>query len=154
MEQLRQASPVARAAGRALATQTFALLKRNGEKGRTETLAQRRAGDRPRSARRQPGQRSAARRSRSVQRELGGRAAGGGAETPRSPLPPRPAQRSAAALCRPLAAGRPALRCPDGAAAAPGLRSTTAPPIPGLRPAAAPDPACVDSSGIRRRRRN
>lgn len=44
MEQLRQASLVARAAGQPLATQTFALLERNGEKGRTETLAQRGAG--------------------------------------------------------------------------------------------------------------
>lgn len=101
MEQLRQASPVARAAGQTLATQAFALLEWNGKKSRTETL--RSAGSAAPGGGNGDGE--------AAQRLLSRRSA------VRVPRRFRAAPRTAAALCCPLVAGRPALRCLDGAAA-------------------------------------
>lgn len=155
MEQLRQASPVARAAGQPLATRTFALLKRNGKKGRTETPPQRSiAGPGSGGAQRAPPRPPAAgtaERGRAADapqsgnegvRGPRGRGAGGGAEAPRSPaqrrralLPPgggtpHPAPRCAALLCS-APTGRP----PRPGAARPPSRSPLAP-----APASAPLP--------------
>lgn len=129
MEQLRQASPVARAAGQTLATQTFALLKRNGEKGRTETLVQRGAGPGSSRAQRAPPRPAAAGAGSSAEPLLSSdgkvrasrarcRVAAGAAEVPHS----------AAALCCPLATD-----CPAPTGRTPRLTAPRSLPRPPLR---------------------
>lgn len=121
--------------GQALATQTFALLKRNGKKGLTETPVPRRgtaAFSGLRRARRQRAEEGARPRHRGSAAGTGvgcvphfpreGMERGDPAESPRSP-----AQRRRALLPPGGALPRPALRCPDGAAAS---------PLPGPCPAA------------------
>lgn len=125
--------------GRALATQTFALLKRNGKKGLTETPAPRRGAPAFSGLRRARRQRDGGRSEAPAQRAPSGTGGGSAAPAGRSP---RAAPRSAAPWRR-----CPALRCPDGAAAV---------PVPARSRGTLSRGSLsryVDSSGVRRWRR-
>lgn len=113
--------------GQALATQTFALLKRNGKKGLTETPAPRGGAAAFGGLRRSRRQRGGGRSEASPQRvRSGGRGSRGSGERGAGGTPEAPERGDSAetprsaALCCPLAARCPALPRRDGRA--PGSR--------------------------------